>query len=111
VLVFIYEDADTQSPAPSRAKRHRWHAVAIVATATACAAARACKDNRYLSAEAPRLPLAGCDATRCECRYGHFDDRRRGPRRAQEKNGVTPKRVSVDNRARRGRRATDHTAD
>ena len=105
--MFIYEDADSERPAEKKGSPRRWHAVAIIATATSCAAARACKDKRYLSAEAPRLPLAGCDAARCECRYGHFDDRRRGPRRAEEKGSATPKRVAVDNRARRGRRTTD----
>ena len=109
--MFIYEGADADdSPALPRAVRHRWHAVAIVGTADACAAAKACKDSRYLSAEAPRLPLAGCDAKCCDCRYAHFDDRRRAPRRAEDRGGV-PKRVATEQRVRRGRRATDHGAD
>ena len=105
--MFIYEGPDSDPPTVPRAVRRRWHAVAIVGTAQACAAAKACKDNRYLSVEAPRLPLAGCDASCCDCRYGHFDDRRRAPRRAEERTGVPPKRVKVEQRARRGRRATD----
>jgi len=109
--VFIYEGPDTDSPRQPRAERHRWHAVAIVGTAEACAAAKACRDSRYLSTEAPRLPLAGCDARCCDCRYAHFDDRRRGPRRAAERSGAPPKRVSVEQRARTGRRSTDHGGD
>jgi hypothetical protein len=108
--VFIYEGPDSDEPRLPRTVRHRWHAVAVVGTADACAAALGCKDRRYLSAEAPRLPLAGCDARCCDCRYAHFDDRRRAPRRAQERGG-TPKRAAVDKRVRPGRRATDRGAD
>ena len=108
--MFIYEGPDSDEPRVPRAVRHRWHAVAVVGTADACAAALACRDRRYLSAEAPRLPLAGCDASCCDCRYAHFDDRRRAARRAQER-GSTPKRVAVDKRAHRGRRATDRGGD
>ncbi len=106
--MFIYEGLDSDDERLPRAVRHRWHAVAIVATADACAVAKASKDNRFLSGEAPRLPLAGCDANCCDCRYAHFDDRRRGPRRAAERNGTLPKRLSVEQRARLGRRAADH---
>ena len=109
--MFIYEVADTEPQALSRTPDRRWHAVAIVPTDSACAAAHACKDNRYLSAEAPRLPLEGCDAARCDCRYGHFDDRRRGPRRGAEKGGGTPKPVNTEQRTGRGRRKRDSAAD
>jgi len=109
--VFIYEVADPEPKALSKVPDRRWHAVAIVAAAGACAAARACKDQRYLSAEAPPLPLPGCTAARCDCRYGHFDDRRRGPRRAAEKPGVAAKPAAVEQRARRGRRKVDLETD
>ena len=37
---------------------------------------------RYLSSEAPLLPLDQCDRPdQCECRYRHYEDRRDGPRR------------------------------
>jgi len=112
MTVFIYEPAEVDAPRRKDKKiNRRWHAVGIVATARSCDAARACKDRRYLSAEAPALPLEGCDAVRCECRYGHFDDRRRGPRRSEEKGGVPPKAIKAERRERRGRRASDHTTD
>ena len=113
--MFIYKDADTDSPKPmqrsTRSAPHRWHAVAIVAPAAACAAAQACKGVRYLACEAPQLPLAACDARCCNCKYAHFDDRRRGPRRADEKTGALPKQAEVERRGHRGRRSTDHTLD
>ncbi|HTV96536.1 MAG TPA: hypothetical protein VME42_11040 [Steroidobacteraceae bacterium] len=94
-------------PAPKRAARsarHRWHAVTIVARGSACGAAQACRGRRFLSHEAPRLPLPECDAAACDCRYRHFDDRRGPPRRAEE---GPPARVKVDRREKRGRRSTD----
>ena len=109
--MFIYRADDSREPVLSRALQRRWHAVTIAGTATCCGAARACKDKRYLSADAPRLPLAGCDAARCACRYAHFDDRRRGPRRADEKGGAPSKPVADDHRSRRGRRTSDHSQD
>jgi hypothetical protein len=110
MTVFIYEPAEIDAPsAKEKTINRRWHAVGIVPTARSCDAARACRDRRYLSAEAPALPLKGCDAVRCECRYGHFDDRRRGPRRGEEKGGIPHKATQADRRERRGRRATDHS--
>jgi hypothetical protein len=78
----------------------------IVAPAKACQAALACKGKRFLSSEAPRLPLKQCDAARCDCRYRHFPDRRGEPRRAEE-TGAADKRVHSNRRETRGRRATD----
>jgi hypothetical protein len=113
--VFIYQGADTgadtERAGPTRGSRRRWHAVAIAGTAVVCGAARACKDSRYLSTAAPRLPLEGCDAACCDCRYVHFDDRRRGPRRAEEKSGAPTKPAAVNQRERRGRRAADFSGD
>src|SRR5690606_23095494 len=59
-------------------KNTRYHAVMIVCTDQACEAARSRAGIKYLSAEAPALPLAGCflAAGVCTCRYEHFEDRR-----------------------------------
>jgi len=106
----LIDKGDAEHSAPSRATRsssNRFHAVTIVAPVTACAAAQACKGKRYLSKEAPRLPLEACDAARCECKYRHFTDRRGTPRRAEEK-GAAPARVNTERRGKRGRRASDH---
>jgi hypothetical protein len=37
--------------------------------------------QRFLSNEAPLLPLAGCTEKYCQCRYVHYDDRRDRDRR------------------------------
>lgn len=59
-------------------KDSRYHAVAIRFPANACAAAKAMAGVRHLAGEAPPLPLPGCTAARCECRFVHYDDRRSG---------------------------------
>jgi hypothetical protein len=95
---------------PAKRKPHnRWHAVIIAAPADACAAAKECRGKRFLSAEAPWLPLEGCDVARCQCKYRHHADRRGAPRRKTEK-GAAPAAKAKDQgtrRTSRGRRAAD----
>ena len=59
---------------------HRIHkpfpAASVSCGHDACQAARELTEKRYLAWEAPNLPLAGCDAERCDCRYNHYSDRR-----------------------------------
>lgn len=61
-----------------------YHAVAVVPGSRSCAAARDCSSMRFLSKDAPALPLPDCDARQCNCRYQHFSDRRGQPRRAAD---------------------------
>lgn len=56
----------------------RYHAVSIKFDSNACEAAKAISGRRFLSAAAPRLPLRGCDAAECNCRFAHHRDRRSG---------------------------------
>lgn len=64
----------------------RWHAVTIVPQRNACEAASKAAGLRYLSAEAPPLPLPGCNAVECKCYYHHYRDRR-----ADDPIGTEPK--------------------
>jgi hypothetical protein len=99
------KEKDADPAKVQRNSRHRWHAVTIIGPAsTMCGAAQACKGKRFLSPEAPRLPVKGCDAEECNCRYRHFADRRGGPRRAEER-GAAPARAPTNRRAGRDRRA------
>ena len=61
-----------------------WHAVCIAPGERACDAARLLAGRRFLSRDAPSLPLKNCDNAACTCRYEHYDDRRKGARRAGE---------------------------
>lgn len=88
--------------------RLRYHAVSVVCGPKACAAARQLTNVRVLSAEAPRLPLADCDcADGCRCTYRHYDDRRAGPRRAQERGELGAPWAVTERRRWNGRRETD----
>jgi hypothetical protein len=96
-----------ESPAPRarRGCRQPWHAVMIAAPPSACEAALACKGKRFLSTEAPWLPLEECDVKRCNCRYRHYEDRRGESRRRDAKPAAAPEQSN--RRRSRGRRATD----
>jgi hypothetical protein len=69
------EQADNQPVSPYRG-------VAIKPGKNGCASARTLEERRFLALEAPRLPLPNCDATVCQCRYSHFEDRREHDRRS-----------------------------
>jgi hypothetical protein len=72
------------APQPPRAPS-QWHAVAIRPKGDSCEAVQACRSARYLSKEAPRLPLAECTTSdTCTCVYKHHEDRRLKSRRHDE---------------------------
>ena len=86
-----------------------YHAVAIRPAKDACEAAKEAAGQRYLSKDAPLLPLKDCTRPEhCACRYQHYDDRRAGPRRESE--GAPPPQErgeQADLRMQRGRRRDD----
>lgn len=50
-----------------------------------CQAVRGTDGQRYLSGEAPRLPVPECDdPAACQCTYKRFKDRRDEPRRSAD---------------------------
>lgn len=94
-----------------------WYAVAVKAGRRSCQACVQLGERRFLSKEAPRLPLEGCTQPGgCECVYVHFSDRRTGARRTIEAGdgafGATARSWAAGSPAERrrspGRRATDH---
>jgi hypothetical protein len=87
-----------------------WHAVSVLAGPLCCEAARALPTIRYLSREAPRLPLAHCSSpASCSCSYKHYADRRGQPRRKDDLSGLrrAPISGSIERRVLRGRREDD----
>jgi hypothetical protein len=99
------------APLKPRPMRLRYHAVTIVAGANACAQARALKDVRLLSLEAPpRLPVVGCsNPDGCTCTYQHHTDRRAGPRRHElPKAGASAMTAATNRRRMLGRRDSDY---
>ena len=61
----------------SGAANATFHAVSINFPANACDAARQRADHRFLSSEAPRLPLPECNVLECTCHFRHHKDRRK----------------------------------
>ena len=53
-----------------------FHAVSIRPSGESCASIHAMKMQRFLSEEAPTLPLESCCAAECQCKYVHHVDRR-----------------------------------
>lgn len=70
----------------SRERRSRYgaanpfHAVTIEPAQDCCGEVRLLDSQSFLSDEAPALPLPGCRAQACACRYVHSSDRRGGSR-------------------------------
>ena len=90
-----------------------FHAVEIRCTNNACQAAQDTHSERYLSADAPPLPLGQCDRPdQCQCRYQHHEDRRGNSRRGGE-SGLTAQQDAerVERRKLKGRRVDDVAAD
>ena len=102
----------SKSPAshalPAR-ESNDWHAVAIKPKGQCCEAVQARRSARFLSKEAPRLPLAECNTSdTCTCVYKHHADRRAQPRRHAERDGLRRGgKVDQERRLTPDRRRTD----
>ena len=97
--------ASSSTPLP---KRSSWYAVSVVVDSEACEAVRALGKTRWLSTDAPRFPMLGCDVLYCGCRYKHYDDRRTKAQRSSDRGGLPRQHAGRERRgAARGRRSTD----
>jgi len=81
------------TPVPTEHGRvfNPFHAVSIAPGPEACEAAQVRAGKRFLSREAPRLPLPECGNPECRCRYQHYDDRRGPARRVSDKGDALPR--------------------
>jgi len=86
-----------------------WAATSVQPTRISCPAAQAIKAQRFLSAQAPKLPLPECSCPgSCACTYKKYDDRRAGARREAEDTGIERYfDPSKERRVKPGRRRTD----
>ena len=107
-----------RSRVSGKAQRHHlisnpWHAVSIESGSdicdNCCKAAGALQGQRFLSSEAPTLPLQGCSNPRsCHCRYRHHPDRRHERRRTMDYGFPSAPHNGIERRrGARGRRSTD----
>jgi hypothetical protein len=94
-------------PSPPTREVDPYHAVSILPGQGACPAAYRLSGIRFLSRNAPRLPLPSCDCEHCACRFKHHQDRRAGPRRCNERGLASATWMGPERRQSPGRRADD----
>jgi hypothetical protein len=82
-----------------------FHCVELRFRPDACDAVKVIGTKRFLPGEAPAVPLPGCDAAKCTCRYVHHDDRRHSDRRSTSQ--YIP--AGSDRRLKRDRRRPSKT--
>jgi len=86
-----------------------YHAVSIKAGPSCGQTASTYGGRRYLSQEAPLIPLPTCDTRNCRCQYVHHEDRRDGSDRRRR--DVWDRHAQLarggDRRSSHGRRVTD----
>lgn len=85
-----------------------FHGVAVRPRSEACCqAVKSLGTQRFLSEDAPLLPLADCSNPQgCRCVYEHFDERRDNLRRETDI-GMPERLYPEEKRAGHGRRITD----
>lgn len=92
---------------PTQPVKHLFHGIAVQPGEGACDAVCALAQRRFLSEEAPRLPLDTCtDPACCRCVYRHFTDRRTSVRREADL-GLPLRFYDPEQRSGPGRRVTD----
>ncbi len=98
--------------APS-VQRNPYNAVSVMSSRVACTAVGKIKNQKFLSKDAPLLPLAACSVKECNCKYVHHPDRRdeSNDRRMPYSLGTTfyAQGDRPDRRANPGRRSSDYS--
>ncbi len=102
---------DTELESMSERKPTQFRSVSIDCTNSSppCQKAIVLDQTRFLLAEAPTLPLPGCNSGACGCAYVHHDDRRTEDRRAGHDmhEAVWQAKGIVNRRSARDRRKSD----
>lgn len=116
IALYLYKhhklkSKDSTLPAAKMANKHKFHCVETHHHDRCCKAVEKLHGKRFLSAEAPMLPVNGCDQAQCHCDYIHHDDRRVEIRRNDTglQHDMYGQNGEVDHRQKKGhgRRATD----
>ena len=95
----------SKSRAVSKPKVDPYHCVELIMDYDACDAAMQLMGKRFLSAEAPFVPLSKCDQANCSCRFRHHKDRRHDDRRDPfSASGIHTTFSDKDNRRKRSER-------
>ena len=95
----------SRKPAPPAVEK--WHAVSVQPGEPQCDAVLKQRGERFLAADAPRIPMPQCAwPARCRCVYRHHADRRAGPRRIADR-GMYGRPVALERRKGQDRRRAD----
>ncbi|MBP8924343.1 MAG: hypothetical protein KBG75_00655 [Pseudomonadales bacterium] len=97
-------------PESLRRPSSQYHAVTVVCSMDACDGVRRLSHKRFLSNDAPQLPLSYCTAKTCNCRYVHYSDRRNGEERRAEHSRRWGQLDSVLQRSKEDRRNSQAAA-
>ncbi|MGL6123667.1 MAG: hypothetical protein ACRC1W_11765 [Shewanella sp.] len=93
-------------------KLHHFHSVSIINNGSCCETVEALTGKRFLSKEAPEIPMEKCTNAHCQCRYQHHEDRRQPGNDRRVEFGVTKELFGAFGEQNRrdkptGRRTTD----
>ena len=99
----------SRSPAATRrsvsAAQQSYRAASLACDALACQAAKDMRGEKFLTGEAPHLPLRDCDRGQCNCHLAFHNDRRSSNK---ERRNLQPQSdTDGDRRMSNGRRRTD----
>jgi len=99
------------APAARQNARRSYHCVEVRKGTPACKASQQFGRARFLSDEAPRLPVSGCTEEKCTCSFMHHDDRREDDRRhPYGQLASIPPAISGERRSRTERRQSQESA-
>lgn len=100
----------TKGPGKLASHSSAYEAVSIHSYKDKCPAVASVAGERFLSSEAPLIPLESCTSETCHCVYMHHSDRRTGTDRRshhESTDGYTVLPGQPNRRVTRGRRASD----
>ena len=100
------------SRAKSLSDTDNYRCVELRYPGNACDAVKRIGAKRFLPAEAPGIPVPGCDRASCSCRYAHHEDRRDDERRHPfaQMASQPPSSAGGERRTRKDRRKSAKTA-
>ena len=99
------------APVAQQNARKSYHCVEVRQGTPACKASQQFGHVRFLSDEAPRLPLLGCTEEKCTCGFIHHDDRREDDRRhPYGRLASIPPTITGERRSRTERRQSRESA-
>ena len=88
-----------------------YQAVSVHSYKGSCQAAEGIRGTRFLTNEAPPIPLKNCNADKCHCVYWHHEDRRSGENTRRKKHEPGDEFLETpgyeDRRNAKGRRTSD----